>query len=376
MSTPLLQVNALTVEFSAGRIHRAVDAVSLAIGAQEIVGLVGESGSGKTVLSLSLLRLVPRPGVVRSGQLLWQGRDLLALPADAMRKVRGRDIAMIFQNPQSSLNPVRTIGTQMSAVIRLHQDRDRAAAREEALRWLSAVRIADPDRVYAAYPHQCSGGMCQRILIAMALACRPKLLIADEPTASLDVTIQAQIMDLLLEIRERYGTAILLVSHDLGVIARLCDRIAVMYGGRIVEQADALSLYRSPQHPYTRMLLQSVPVPDPTVRPVRTPISDTDGLSLAGDADAAAGAGAGVGGSGAAAEEGWTDCRFRHRCPDVMPECALRPPPLIRLDTHPPGDSSGPLHAGAHDVACFRRMQEHALQPEAITASRGAALTE
>jgi peptide/nickel transport system ATP-binding protein len=272
---PLLQIDSLSVEFSGDRnqSHQAVNGVSLTIGEKEIVGLVGESGSGKTVLSLSLLRLVPMPGVVRSGALRWQGRDLLALSDDDMRKIRGREIAMIFQNPQSSLNPVRTIGAQMSAVIRLHQDRDRAAARTEALDCLRAVKIADAERVYDAYPHQCSGGMCQRIMIAMALACRPKLLIADEPTASLDVTIQAQIMDLLLEIRERYGTAILLVSHDLGVIARMCDRIAVMYRGRIVEEADALTLYRSPQHEYTRMLLDSVPVPDPTHRHARRAIT-------------------------------------------------------------------------------------------------------
>jgi len=273
-SEPLLQLNALTVEFPGSRAVRAVDGVSLSVDPREIVGLVGESGSGKTVLSLSLLRLVPKPGVIRSGQLLWQGRDLLTLRDDEMRAVRGREMAMIFQQPQSSLNRVRTIGAQMSAVIRLHQPRDhgrdRAAAREEALRWLAAVRIADPERVYGSYPHQCSGGMCQRILIAMALACRPKLLIADEPTASLDVTIQAQIMDLLLEIRERYGTAILLVSHDLGVIARMCDRIIVMYRGHIVEEADAFTLYKHPQHPYTRMLLDAVPVPDPTVR--RAPV--------------------------------------------------------------------------------------------------------
>ncbi len=278
-SEPLLQVNALNIEFPGSRAVRAVDGVSLRVNPREIVGLVGESGSGKTVLSLSLLRLVPKPGVIRSGQLLWQGRDLLALREDEMRAVRGRGIAMIFQHPQSSLNPVRTIGAQMSAVIRLHQPRDhgrahgreRAAAREEALQWLAAVRIADPERVYGAYPHQCSGGMCQRILIAMALACRPKLLIADEPTASLDVTIQAQIMDLLHEIRERYGTAILLVSHDLGVIARMCDRIVVMYRGTIVEEADAFTLYKHPQHPYTRKLLDAVPVPDPTIRPARSP---------------------------------------------------------------------------------------------------------
>jgi ABC-type dipeptide/oligopeptide/nickel transport system ATPase component len=276
MPDPLLDIRELSVEFSGDRTHRAVDDVSLTIGEREIVGLVGESGSGKTVLSLSVLRLVPKPGVVRSGKLLWQRRDLLTLSDEEMRAIRGREIAMIFQNPQSSLNPVRAIGAQMSAVIRLHQHLDRHAARAEALRWLAAVRIADPERVYASYPHQCSGGMCQRILIAMALTCRPKLLIADEPTASLDVTIAAQIMDLLLEIRERYGTAILLVSHDLGVIARMCDRIAVMYSGRIVEQADAIALYRSPQHPYTRRLLDAVPVPDPTFRPARTAIIEAE----------------------------------------------------------------------------------------------------
>jgi peptide/nickel transport system ATP-binding protein len=263
---PLLEVQDFVVEFPR---QRAVDGVSLTIGEREIVGLVGESGSGKTVLSLSLLRLVPKPGRVSAGQLRWQGRDLLGLADEDMRKVRGREIAMIFQNPQSSLNPVRTIGAQMSAVIRLHQPMAAGAARAEALRWLAVVRIADPERVYASYPHQCSGGMCQRILIAMALACKPKLLIADEPTAALDVTIAAQIMDLLLEIRERYGTAILLVSHDLGVIARMCDRIAVMYHGKIVEEADAIALYRNPQHPYTRQLLDAVPVPDPTYRPVK-----------------------------------------------------------------------------------------------------------
>jgi peptide/nickel transport system ATP-binding protein len=285
-STPLLHVDRLSVEFasdhgSGAPAHQAVNGVSLTIGEKEIVGLVGESGSGKTVLSLSLLRLIPKPGAARSGAILWRGRDLLALPDEDMRAIRGREIAMIFQNPQSSLNPVRTIGAQMSAVIRLHQDRDRAAARAEALDCLRAVKIVDAERVYDSYPHQCSGGMCQRIMIAMALACRPKLLIADEPTASLDVTIQAQIMDLLLEIRERYGTAILLVSHDLGVIARMCDRIAVMYRGRIVEEADALTLYRSPQHEYTRMLLDSVPVPDPTHRPARRTITSLSLILLA-----------------------------------------------------------------------------------------------
>ena len=267
----LLETKDWCVEFTGQRRVCAVDGVSLAVQPGEILGLVGESGSGKTVFSLSILRLLPSAGVNRRGSIIWRGDDLTGFSEEAMRRIRGSEIAMIFQNPQACLNPVRSVGSQISAVIRLHEKCDHAAAKQEALRWFEAVRITEPERVYFLYPHECSGGMCQRILIAMALACRSKMLLADEPTASLDVTIQAQIMDLLLEIREQYGTAILLVSHDLGVVARMCDRIAVMYRGRIVEQAGARDLYSMPQHPYTRLLLQSVPVPDPMVRPKRKP---------------------------------------------------------------------------------------------------------
>jgi oligopeptide/dipeptide ABC transporter ATP-binding protein len=313
------------VDFGSARVIRAVDSVTLTIHPQEIVGLVGESGSGKTVFSLSLLRLIGKPGRIRGGRILWQGRDLLEFGEEEMRRVRGSEIAMIFQNPQASLNPVRTIGAQVSSVIRLHQNCTSATAHQESLRWLEAVRIADPIRVYDAFPHQCSGGMCQRILIAMALACRPQLLIADEPTASLDVTIQAQIMDLLLEIREKYGTAILLVSHDLGVIARMCDRIAVMYCGRIVEMADAQDLYSKPQHPYTRLLLQSVPVPDPSHRPTKVAQSNEsvgfDGSNPVG-------------------------CRFRPRCGEAEPDCATTVPSLVRIGQD------------GHHVACLPRQRE------------------
>ena len=321
----LLQTNDLCVDFAASRTVRAVDGVSLDIHTGEIVGLVGETGSGKTVFSLSLLRLIRRPGKIRKGSLIWRGRNLLELGEENMRRLRGSEIAMIFQEPQASLNPVRPVGAQISAVIQLHQKCDQGAARREALRWLEAVRITDPERVYASYPHQCSGGMCQRILIAMALACRPKLLIADEPTTSLDVTIQAQIMDLLLEIRERYGTAILLVSHDLAVIARMCDRIAVMYRGQIVEEAEAKDLYLHPEHPYTRLLLQSVPVPDPSYRPERSGTgADLVGMPI-------------LGGRG---------CRFRDRCPEAIPKCGEQDPVLMIVGER------------GHQAACIRRQDE------------------
>jgi oligopeptide/dipeptide ABC transporter ATP-binding protein len=321
----LLQTQDLCVEFGSTPVVRAVDGVTLDIHPQEIVGLVGESGSGKTVFSLSVLRLIGKAGRIRRGRILWQGRDLLGCGEEDMRRVRGSEIAMIFQNPQASLNPVRTIGTQISSVIRLHQKCAPATARQESLRWLEAVRIADPIRVYEAYPHQCSGGMCQRILIAMALACRPQLLIADEPTASLDVTIQAQIMDLLLEVREKYGTAILLVSHDLGVIARMCDRIAVMYCGRIVELAEAHDLYSKPQHPYTRLLLQSVPVPDPSHRPPKVAQSNDFVGFDAGNP---------------------SGCPFRPRCVEAESECGTTEPRLVRISQN------------GHHVACLPRQRE------------------
>jgi len=319
----LLQTKDLCVEFAGLNAVRALDGISLSVQSGEILGLVGESGSGKTVFSLSLLGLLPPTAVIRRGSIVWRGNDLTGLGDEEMRRIRGSEIAMIFQNPQASLNPVRSVGSQISAVIQLHRKCDHATAKQEALRWFEAVRIAEPERVYAAYPHECSGGMCQRILIAMALACRSKLLVADEPTASLDVTIQAQIMDLLLDIRERYGTAILLVSHDLGVVARMCDRIAVMYRGRIVEQADAKDLYAAPQHPYTRLLLQSVPVPNPLMRPERKPnVNDSAGHLLA----AAAG------------------CPYQPRCPEAISRCGELDPALAEVNGR------------GHSVACLLRF--------------------
>lgn len=321
----LLETKDLCVEFAGLTGVRALDGVSLSVMPGEILGLVGESGSGKTVFSLSLLGLLPPTAVVRRGSILWRGNVLTGLGDEEMRRIRGSEIAMIFQNPQASLNPVRSVGSQISAVIRLHTKCDHMTAKQEALRWFEAVRVAEPERVYAAYPHECSGGMCQRILIAMALACRSKLLVADEPTASLDVTIQAQIMDLLLDIREKYGTAILLVSHDLGVVARMCDRIAVMYRGRIVEQAEAKDLYAAPQHPYTRLLLQSVPVPNPLMRPERKPpLSDSAGPMHA-----------------AAAANG---CPYGPRCPEAISRCSEFDPALVQVNGR------------GHSVACLLRF--------------------
>ena len=334
----LLQTQDLRVDFASNPPVRAVDGVSLGIRPREILGLVGESGSGKTVYSLSILRLIDRPGHIRGGRVLWGGRDLLTLNESEMRRIRGSEIAMIFQNPQASLNPVRTIGDQISAVIRLHHGSKSLAAREEGMRWLEAVRIQEPKRVYESFPHQCSGGMCQRILIAMALACHPKLLIADEPTASLDVTIQSQIMDLLLEIRENYGTAILLVSHDLGVIARMCDRIAVMYRGRIVETARAVDLYAKPQHPYTQLLLRSVPVPDPANRPAKALQSDD---FVARDVT----------------PEG---CSFLSRCAEAERECGMSAPMLVGINQD------------GHQVACFPRQRAVEEQREKRRNDRGA----
>ncbi|WKZ15488.1 MAG: ABC transporter ATP-binding protein [Candidatus Jettenia caeni] len=264
-NTELLSIKQLNVHFDLRRqgILRAVDGVDLDIHQGEILGLVGESGCGKTVFSLSLLRLISPPGRIGNGQINWEGRNLLSLSNKEMRLVRGKEIAMIFQNPQSSLNPLYSIGSQLVSVIRLHREMSKEQAKNEALRLLRLVEIPDPEKRMNDYPHQFSGGMAQRIMIAMALSCQPKLLICDEPTSSLDVTIQNQILDLLLEIREKFHMAILLVSHDLCVIAKMCDRVAVMYLGRIVEIAPAKKLYESPLHPYTQALLKSIPLPNP-----------------------------------------------------------------------------------------------------------------
>ena len=271
MSTnPLLRIEDLRVWFGTRTGYvRAVDGVDLDVRPGEVLGLVGESGSGKSVTARSIMRLVPMPpGKLVSGQILFHGDDLIALPERAMEELRGDRIAMIFQDPMTFLNPLYTAGDQVSEAIRRHQGLGRAAARDEVIRLFREVGIPSPELRYGAYPHQLSGGLRQRVMIAMALSSRPELLIADEPTTALDVTIQAQILTLLRDLQAEYGMSILLITHDLGVVAEMCDRVAVMYAGRIVEQAPIETLFDDPEHPYTIGLMNAVPRPDlPDVAP-------------------------------------------------------------------------------------------------------------
>ncbi len=259
---PLLSVEGLQTSFyTRDGVVRAVDGIDFTVNQGEIMGLVGESGCGKSVTSLSIMRLVAKPGRIDGGRIMFDGRDLLRLSGDEIRKIRGDRISMIFQQPTSSLNPVWDVGRQITEVLQLHRNMKQKAARSRALELLQMVGISDPERRLKAYPHELSGGMAQRVMIAMALACEPELLIADEPTTALDVTIQAQILDLMRGLREQTGTAIILITHDLGVVAEMCDRVAVMYAGEIVEQTDIRTLFRQPMHPYTRGLIGSIPVP-------------------------------------------------------------------------------------------------------------------
>jgi peptide/nickel transport system ATP-binding protein len=261
VSPPLLEIDGLRVSFEteAGRV-RAVDGVSLRIDRGQTVGVVGESGCGKSVTASSVLRLVPSPpGVMLGGAVRFEGRDILRLPREELTRVRGRDIAMIFQDPMTSLNPVFTIERQMGEVLGLRFGLDRAAARARSARMLATVGIPDPDSRLEAYPHELSGGMKQRVMIAMALLCEPRLLIADEPTTALDVTVQAQILHLMRELQRRTGMALLFITHDMGVIAEMCDAVVVMYAGRVVERRPVVELFEVPRHPYTRGLLDSMP---------------------------------------------------------------------------------------------------------------------
>ena len=256
---PLLDVQDLTVVFEGARPVTAVDRVSFQIAAGETLGLVGESGSGKSVTAFSILRLVQPPGRITGGRVLFEGRDLLALPEPEMRQVRGARMSLIFQEPMTALNPVMRVGDQIAEALTVHGLADAAAARARAVELLEAVRIADPAKRVRDYPHQLSGGMRQRVMIAIALACRPPLIIADEPTTALDVTIQAQVLDLLRELKERFHLALLLITHDFGVIAEMADRVAVMYRGRLVESGPVRQILRAPTHDYTRSLLAAVP---------------------------------------------------------------------------------------------------------------------
>jgi oligopeptide/dipeptide ABC transporter ATP-binding protein len=307
VSVPLLRIVDLTVEFptSLGS-ARAVDRVSLEISKGEVLGVVGESGCGKSMTALAVLRLVPPPGRITGGRVLLDERDLLALPPVALQAVRGKRIAMIFQEPMTALNPVITVGEQIAEMIRLHLRLSRSSAKTRTIDLLRLVGIPSPDKRWAEYPHQLSGGMRQRVMIAMAISCDPDLVFADEPTTALDVTVQAQILDLLADLRERLGMAMVLISHNLGVIAQVAHRVVVMYAGRIVEETTTSRLFAAPQHPYTRGLLASLPPAD--LRPGRH-------RRLAAIPGAVPTLGAVPSG-----------CAFAPRCPIVVERCAQDPP--------------------------------------------------
>jgi len=301
---PLLVVDRLTTVFDTRQGPTpAVGDVSFEIGAGETLGLVGESGSGKSVTALSIMRLVQPPGRIAGGSIRFQGRDLLGLPEPEMRKVRGAGIALIFQEPMTALNPVFRIGDQIAETLQVHGRARGRAARDRAVELLEQVKIPDAAARVDDYPHQLSGGMRQRVLIAMALACKPSLVIADEPTTALDVTIQAQILDLLREMKKAYNLSLLLITHDLGIVAETADRVAVMYACRIVEQARVETIFASPKHPYTRGLLASMPTGTPGER-----LRAIDGsVPMLGSFP--------------------PGCAFNPRCPDRFGPCTSAPPP-------------------------------------------------
>jgi peptide/nickel transport system ATP-binding protein len=312
---PLLQVRDLQVRFTRrGRAPvRAVDGVSFDVAPGQVVGLVGESGCGKSVTSLAIMGLLPKRAVEVEGEVLFEGSDLLALPDDQLRDLRGRDIAMVFQDPMTSLNPVVPVGLQVTEVLRRHAGLDRDAARAEAEDLLRRVGIPDPNRRLKEYPHQLSGGMRQRALIAIALACKPRLLIADEPTTALDVTIQAQVLELLKQLVHDTGTAMIMITHDLGVVAGLCDEVNVMYGGRVVERAGRRELFGSPRHQYTGGLLASIPRLDAVRGGQLTPIPGSASDLLP-----------------------WSrGCAFAPRCPAQDADCLVPDLPLVPDDRRP-----------------------------------------
>jgi oligopeptide/dipeptide ABC transporter ATP-binding protein len=309
VSEPVLAVRDLVTSFPAsGGRATAVDGVSFDVAQGEVLALVGESGCGKSVTALSLLRLVPKPGRIESGSIRIGGRDVLALPVSELRRVRGREAAMIFQEPMTSLSPVLTVGAQVVEALQLHESLSRAQARRRTLELFEQVRIPDPDTRFGAYPHELSGGLKQRVMIAMALALRPKLLIADEPTTALDVTIQAQILELMRDLQRELGTAILLITHDLGVVNELADRIAVMYAGRLVEEGGRVQVLAGARHPYTRGLLRAVP-----------------SLGRRGERLAE------IPGMVPAPQQRPAGCRFSTRCPLVLPRCAADVPGDVQL---------------------------------------------
>jgi peptide/nickel transport system ATP-binding protein/oligopeptide transport system ATP-binding protein len=324
----LLEVRDLRIDFllEHGTV-RAVDGLSFALDESQVLGMVGESGCGKSITSLSILRLVPPPGVVGGGQILFRGRDLLGLTDLEMQSVRGNEISMVFQEPMTSLNPVFRVQDQVAEVLELHLGMSRRKALERVEGLLGEVGIPSAKLRMRDYPHQMSGGMRQRVMIAMALACRPALLIADEPTTALDVTIQAQILDLMRELRENRRTAILLITHDLGVIAEMAQSVIVMYTGRIVEEATARELFQTPLHPYTQGLMRSMPSRSGGVRKRLQAIPGTVPSLLALPAG----------------------CKFNTRCPHAFDKCFREPEPKLLLPS------------GGHPVRCWLYEKENVL---------------
>ncbi|MEW6137608.1 MAG: ABC transporter ATP-binding protein [Thermodesulfobacteriota bacterium] len=324
MTEPLLDIRGLKTVFKyeAGEAV-AIDGLDLQVKEGETLGLVGESGCGKTVTALSIMRLVPSPpGKIVAGEILFDGVDLLRIPESEMRRIRGNDISMIFQEPMTSLNPVFRIEDQIGEVFRVHRNMSKSEAARAAVAMLKKVGIPAPEERAKDYPHQMSGGMRQRVVIAMALACNPKLMLADEPTTALDVTIQAQILELMNEIKRSVGTGIILITHDLGVVAEMADRVAVMYTGMVVEEAPVRELYASPLHPYTRGLLSSIPRLDEADSDSRRRLHAINGM-VPDLRDLPPG------------------CTFQDRCPEAQPQC--KTPPL--LETKSPG----------HLVRCWMR---------------------
>ena len=318
-SETLLEIKDLCVEFKtmAGTVH-AVDHLSYTLHRGEKLGIVGESGSGKSVSSLAMMQLIPNPpGKVTGGQILYNGKDLVKLSEREMQKIRGNEISMIFQEPMTSLNPIIRCGKQIAESLRLHRGMKKKEAMEEAIKMMQAVGIANPQARAYEYPHQMSGGMRQRVMIAMALACQPQILIADEPTTALDVTIQAQILDLIRDLNQEMNTSVVFITHDLGVVSELCDTVIVMYNGHIVEKAPTADIFREPLHPYTQGLLNSIPRLDEDVELLNT----IEGTVPAPDAMPAG-------------------CRFAPRCPYGKDRCMKEKP--------------GVYHAGNSLVSCFR----------------------
>jgi peptide/nickel transport system ATP-binding protein len=317
----LLEIRGLKTYFDTddGVVH-AVDGVDLYLDRGETLGVVGESGCGKTVTAHSVIKLTPMPpGRIAGGQILWQGRDLVPVGRDEMRAIRAKEIAIVFQEPMTSLNPVYTIGEQIAEVVRLHEGLDRKAAMERTIEMLRLVRIAHPERRVSDYPHQFSGGMRQRVMIAMALSCNPKLLIADEPTTALDVTIQAQILALLAELQQKLGMAVMLITHAMGVIAETAQRVVVMYAGKVVEEAPVGELFANPRHPYTQGLIRSIPrIDTAAVRKQRLEA---------------------IAGSVPTLISPKPGCRFAPRCKLARDDCLAETPPLREV-------------APGHKVAC------------------------